>query len=122
MRARPAGRTGSGRNPDRCTVSRSRSWRSAAAHPFFEVAHVRRGAVLIGFRPADVDHDAAPVGRTRARVTGCTSGAPGVIDQSIDAETAQIQETMLPALLEFVAAAADEPAQPTEPGRLEWDA
>ena len=24
----------SGRNPDRCTVSRSRSWRSAAAHPF----------------------------------------------------------------------------------------
>ena len=29
---------------------------------------------------------------------------------------------MLPALLEFVAAAADEPAQPTEPGRLEWDA
>ena len=72
--------------------------------------------------PADVDHDAAPVGRTRARVTGCTSGAPGVVDQSIDAETAQIQETMLPALLEFVAAAADEPAQPTEPGRLEWDA
>ena len=24
----------SGRNPDRCTVSRSRSWRSAAAQPW----------------------------------------------------------------------------------------
>ena len=48
--------------------------------------------------------------------------APGVVDQSIDAETALIQESLLPALLEFVAAAADEPAQPTEPGRLEWDA
>ena len=53
----------SGRNPDRCTVSRSRSWRSASGASVLEVAHVRRGAVLIGFRPADVDHDAAPVRR-----------------------------------------------------------
>ena len=55
-------------------------------------------------------------------VVGHGEGAPGVVDQSIDAETALIQESLLPALLEFVAAAADEPAQPTEPGRLEWDA
>ena len=54
-------------------------------------------------------------------VVGHGEGAPGVVDQSIDAETAQIQETMLPALLEAVAAAADEP-EPTEPGRLKWDA
>ena len=50
-------------------------------------------------------------------MAGHGEGAPGVVDQSIDAETAQIQESLLPALLEFVAAAADEPA--TEPGRLE---
>ena len=32
-----------------------------------EIAHVRRGAVLIGFRPADVDHDAAAVPPRPAR-------------------------------------------------------
>ena len=40
---------GSGRSPDRCTVIRSRSWRSATAHPVLKVAHVDGSAVLIGF-------------------------------------------------------------------------
>ena len=51
---------GSGRRPERCTVRRSRSWRSASV---LEIANVRRGAVLVSLTPADVDHDAASVGR-----------------------------------------------------------